>query len=147
MSNRRGSRQERQHRREQVARNQRRALHGLAAVVVLGLAVLVGIKVLGDDDGPGTTAPSAATVSMTEFAFSLDPIELPHGRGARLEVVNDGTTAHDLLIGELGMGTPDLAPGQRMVLDLSEQPAGTYRVVCDLPGHTEAGMVTTLVLR
>jgi uncharacterized cupredoxin-like copper-binding protein len=33
-----------------------------------------------------------------------------------------------------------------MVLDLSDQPAGTYRVVCDLPGHTEAGMVTELVL-
>jgi len=33
-----------------------------------------------------------------------------------------------------------------MVLDLTGQPAGTYRVVCDLPGHTEAGMVTELTI-
>jgi len=70
----------------------------------------------------------------------------PPPAGARLEVVNDGTTGHDLLIGELGKGTPDLPPGESTVLDLSDQPPGTYRVVCDLPGHTEAGMVTELTL-
>ena len=86
-------------------------------------------------------------MSMTEFAFDPDPIVLQRGQDARLEVVNDGKVAHDLLISALGKGTPDLPPGQRMVLDLSNQPAGTYRVVCDLPGHTEAGMVTELILR
>lgn len=86
-------------------------------------------------------------VSMTEFAFDADPIVLPQGGGALLDVVNDGNVVHDLVIGDLGKGTPDLPPGGSMTLDLSDQPAGTYRVVCDLPGHTEAGMVTELVIR
>jgi len=83
---------------------------------------------------------------MTEFAFSPDPIVVPKGEAGAIEVVNDGMVNHNLLVAQLGKGAPDLAPGQRFVLDLSDQPAGTYRVVCDLPGHTEAGMVTEITL-
>jgi plastocyanin len=100
----------------------------------------------GDDDATADGTGDAQRVSMTEFAFDPDPIVLEAG-DARLEVVNDGAVAHDLVINELGKGTPDLPAGERMVVDLSDQPAGTYRVVCDLPGHTEAGMVTELTLR
>lgn len=122
-----------------------------AAVVVVVLAaaaVLVTSVMGGGDDGDGATGGAGGSiVSMTDFAFDPDPIVLEAGDGTRLKVVNDGTVPHDLLVVELGKGTPDLAPGQSMEIDLSDQPAGTYRVVCDLPGHTEAGMVTELVLQ
>lgn len=142
-------------RHDRVRREQRRTRGKRAAglgvlLLLLALGGLALASALGSDstsdDGAGA-ASGTVRVSMTEFAFDPDPIVLQHGPGARLEVVNDGTTGHDLLIGQLGKGTPDLPPGQRMVLDLSGQPAGTYRVVCDLPGHTEAGMVTELILR
>lgn len=132
----------------------RRRLARTVALVALGLA-LAGAVLMGglfgaeDDAGDTDGSAGAATtlrVSLTEFAFDPDPIVLPSGDGARLEVVNEGTIAHDLLINELGKGTPDLTPGQSMVIDLSDQPAGTYRVVCDIAGHTEAGMVTELTL-
>lgn len=136
-------------RQREVARKQAARRRDLRIVVggVL-LAVLAGaVLVLTSGDGDGAPTPAeGARVSMTEFAFDPDPIVLPSGDGATLEVVNDGAVPHDLLIGALGKGTPDLAPGDSMVLDLSDQPAGTYRVVCDLPGHTEAGMVTELTL-
>lgn len=119
------------------------------AVVVVGAAVVAFAARLGSDDdspgGGGTGGEAAVVVSMTEFAFEPDPIVLS-ARDAALEVVNDGAVAHDLVIPVLGKGTPDLPPGERMVLDLTDQPAGTYRVVCDLPGHTEAGMVTELTI-
>lgn len=143
------SRQDRVHQEQRRTRGKRAAGLGVL-LLLLALGGLALASAFGSDSpsaDKGGAASGTVRVSMTEFAFDPDPIVLQHGPGARLEVVNDGTTAHDLLIGRLGKGTPDLPPGQRMVLDLSAQPAGTYRVVCDLPGHTEAGMVTELILR
>lgn len=132
-------------------RSRRRRTAGLIILLlfVTGALLVFGPK-LGSDSGPddgASDAPRSVRVSMTEFAFSPDPIVLRSGDGARLEVVNDGAVPHDLVILELGKGTPDFPPGQSMVLDLADQPTGTYRVVCDLPGHTEAGMVTELTLK
>lgn len=115
---------------------------GVAAVVLGAIALVASSQGSDGDAGAG----DARRVSMTDFAFSPDPIVLPAGDGARLEVVNDGSVAHDLLVRELGKGTPDLPPGGSMELDLSEQPPGTYEVVCDIVGHVEAGMVTQLTL-
>ncbi len=122
----------------------------MVGIVGLGIAVaalLVGVALRAGSSGDSSASGSPLRVSMTDFAFDPSPIVLERSAGARIEVLNDGTERHDLLISKLGKGTPDLAPGQSMVLDLSSQPAGTYRVVCDLPGHTEAGMVTELILR
>jgi uncharacterized cupredoxin-like copper-binding protein len=131
--------------RQQEAAGRRRAwivVGLLAALVVAGGAWLV---VGSDSQGHGSET-TTDTVSMTDFAFDPDPIVLSPGDGARLEVTNDGSVPHDLLISELGKGTPDLAPGASMVLDLSGQPPGTYKVICDLPGHVDAGMVTEITL-
>lgn len=130
-----------------MARRQlrRRAL-GVGVLVFLVAAALLALGSSGGSGGsPEGGGANDLTVSMTEFAFEPDPIGLTRSRG-RLEVVNDGKVAHNLLVVGLGKGAPDLAPGERFVLDLSDQPAGTYRVICDLPGHTEAGMVTELTL-
>ena len=51
------------------------------------------------------------------------------------------------MLPELGKGTPDVEPDEAFTLDLTDQPPGTYEVICDLPGHREAGMETTLTLR
>jgi plastocyanin len=132
-----------------LARKQaaRRRVEGIvvasaALALVVGAAILLATRGADRPEAPG----GGHQVSMTEFAFDPDPIVLRQGDGATIEVVNDGAVDHDLVIGELGKGTPDLAPGEAMVLDLSDQPAGSYRVVCDLPGHTEAGMVTELTI-
>jgi uncharacterized cupredoxin-like copper-binding protein len=131
---------------QQQATRRRAGWAAGAVVTVIVVAGAVLAVTAGDEDGPGSSG-DATRVSMTEFAFDPAPIALASGPTARLEVVNDGAVPHDLVVGELGKGTPDLEPGASMVLDLSDQPPGTYRVVCDLPGHTEAGMVTELTLR
>ena len=116
------------------------------AAVTLLVVMAVVLVATGEDDGQGGTVQDVVRVSMTEFAFSPDPIVVDRD-AAVFDVVNDGEVAHNLLIGALGKGAPDLGPGEAFELDLTDQPAGTYRVVCDLPGHTEAGMVTELTLR
>jgi plastocyanin len=133
----------------QQQRAQRRAIlwivGGVVAVVVLALVAVIATSG-GDDEDSGGGGGEQLRVSMTDFAFSPDPIVVDRA-DARLDVVNDGAVDHNLLVGELGKGTPNLVPGQSGALDLTDQPAGTYRVVCDLPGHIEAGMVTELTLR
>jgi plastocyanin len=115
------------------------------AVIALAAATALLVGCGDTDDGGGGGGGDGLLVSMVEFGYDPDPIVLPSGE-TKLDVVNDGQVAHDLVIGELGKGTIELAPGERQVLDLSGQPAGTYRVVCDLPGHIEAGMVSEITI-
>ena len=91
----------------------------------------------------GDTASPGVEVSLTEYTFSPDPIEAPDGR---LDLTNEGAIGHNLVVIELGKGSRGLAPGESQTVDLSEEPAGTYTVVCDLTGQREEGMETTLVL-
>lgn len=79
------------------------------------------------------------------MAFLPDPIEVTADH-ARLRVVNDGLVPHSLVIPEIGKGTPDLDPEAEMTLDLTETAPGTYTVICDVPGHLEAGMETELIV-
>lgn len=118
-----------------------------AAAGVAFVAALVAVVVVlgGDDDGTGTSAGSGLRVSMTDYAFSPDPVVLS-GDDKVITVVNDGELPHDFVVPELGKGTPDLAPGEELTIDLSGQPSGTYEVICDITGHREAGMFSTLTI-
>jgi hypothetical protein len=42
--------------------------------------------------------------------------------------------------------TPNLRPGQKERLDLSELDAGMYTVFCEIPGHESSGMVAMLMV-
>jgi plastocyanin len=121
--------------RHRQRRRRRLIAAGIVAVLVLGLGVVLSWG--------GDTAAPGVEVSLTEYAFSPDPIEPTDGR---LHLTNDGAIGHNLVVIELGKGSRELAPGESQTLDLSEGPAGTYTVVCDLTGHREEGMETTLVL-
>jgi plastocyanin len=139
------SRTERQAARRRADRQRYAAIAAMAAVVVVA-SVLLATIVGGDDDGDGGTTPTpTATVSMVEMAFEPDPIVATAG-DAVLRVVNDGALPHSLVVVGAGKGTPDLPPGEEMTVDLRDLEAGSYRVICDIPGHVEAGMETTLVL-
>lgn len=126
-------------------RQRRRVITGAAVAALLVVAIVL---VVFSPGGPSdsTTDESALVVSMAEQTFDPDPIDVAR-EDARLRIVNDGQLPHSFVVPDLGKGTPDLAPGDEMTLDLTAQPAGTYTVICDLPGHREAGMETTITLR
>ena len=131
-----------------AARARARQRRGWAIAAAVFASLLVGVVVLvggGDDSGSSAAPGSGVRVSMTEFAFDPDPIVLS-GDDKAVTVVNDGAVPHDFVVPELGKGTPDLPAGAELTIDLSDQPAGTYEVICDITGHREAGMVTRLVI-
>jgi plastocyanin len=111
---------------------------GAVLIVVTATAVFAANG--GSDDDTGSLR-----VSMTEYDFDPSPIVLPADVAA-LRVVNYGDEPHSLLVLGLGKGTPELATGEEMTVDLSDEPAGTYVVVCDVAGHRALGMETRLTL-
>jgi plastocyanin len=107
---------------------------------VVALLALGGILFVPIDDDP---ALPSVEVTMTEYAFAPDPITVEPGQ--ELAVVNAGELPHSLVIGELGKGV-ELAAGGSGSLLVPADADGTYQVICDITGHVDLGMVTTIVV-
>ena len=119
---------------------------GTAAVVLAVLALViaaVGLFVGGRDDGSGS-GQSAPTVSLTEFALTPATVTVPEG--GSLEVTNDGTMPHNVTVQGTSVKTEDLDAGESTTLDVSALEAGTYEIVCSIPGHADGGMKGTLTI-
>jgi plastocyanin len=110
---------------------------GVIAAAVLATAGLVGFVVvaLGED------AVEPVEVTMTEYAFSPSAIHVATDQ--ELHIVNDGEIAHSFYVPDLGKGV-ELQPGEEATVELPAGTDGSHRVICDLVGHVEAGMVATL---
>lgn len=129
------------------------ALASVAAFLVATLAVIVAVVAepaggSGGGDGgggQGASGPTTVAVSLTEFAITPNTINAPAGE-ISLDVVNDGSMAHNLQVVELDLITADLNAGDSETLDLGTVEPGTYKVICAIPGHEAAGMVATLVV-
>ncbi|MBI2077277.1 MAG: cytochrome c oxidase subunit II [Euryarchaeota archaeon] len=94
------------------------------------------------------------TVSLTEWKVT------PSAKTVRLDqpvlfiVTNDGKIVHDLNVGghwdadpdsrDIHAKTPDLAAGRGAALAYFPRAKGTLYLWCNLPGHSESGMLTTL---
>ena len=94
-------------------------------------------------DSAGAAAPAAATVMLTEFAFTPATIPAPVGTPLTITAVNDGTIQHDLTIDGEG-ATPLIDSGGSEDLELDGLEAGSYRFYCSVPGHADSGMEGTL---
>jgi plastocyanin len=103
----------------------------------------------GDDAGSGDTIPAdAVQVDALDIAFDMDEYAATAG-DVTIAYVSEAQQVHSLVLfddanekvgdrlavdpGRTDVGTFDLA-------------AGTYSMICDIPGHREAGMVATLTV-
>ena len=99
-----------------------------------------------------TAAPTAAPLpSRSKVVLDDDPYKVQSAyltmQAGPLEfnVVNVGMDDHNLSI--KGRADTEFVPaGGEGRLDVT-LPAGTYRLYCSLPGHEDAGMWTTVVVR
>ena len=129
-----------------------RVLIPLAAVAILGAAC-------GDGDG------DAIDVTLVDDGVTLSETEVASG-SLTFHTTNDGTQTHEIEVfeGEEDPATlpiedhvadtegwtlideiEDITPGASADLTLDLE-AGTYQVVCNLPGHFENGMYSTLTV-
>jgi uncharacterized cupredoxin-like copper-binding protein/mono/diheme cytochrome c family protein len=92
--------------------------------------------------------PDAATAqNVTAFDIYFEPkeITIPANSDVPFTLPNNGAAAHNFSIDELGISV-DLAPGSTEETVINAPP-GTYEYYCDVPGHKEAGMVGTLIVK
>jgi len=82
---------------------------------------------------------------MSEFKFEPATAEVPAGK-VTVVIANTGAVEHNFVIPRLEKGSEAVRAGARAELELDLKP-GTYEVVCDVPGHKEAGMTMTLVVK
>lgn len=117
------------------------AVLGAIALVFAAVALVVG----GDGSGAGTaTGGSTTTLELTEFA--LTPSALTVAAGGQIEVVNNGSAAHNVSVEGTDIATPDLAGGESEMLDVSSLEPGEYEIICTIAGHADSGMTGTLTV-
>lgn len=116
---------------------------------------------------PPASAPDGSQgvveVTETEFAIEVSDAEVPAGR-TTFRVKNAGTIPHNLVVIQSDEGAADLPvenamvpldqvsvlertedfPGGETVELAVDLPAGNFVLICNVPGHYELGMRSTL---
>lgn len=117
---------------------------------------------------PGDAARAGRTVEveMSEFRFSPETLEVKAGETIRFRVRNAGRIEHEMVFGDAaelkehaeqmrkqpmlahhGSGGLTLKPGTSGEMTWTFTSAGQFQVGCLIPGHYEAGMVGTVVVK
>lgn len=119
------------------------------SVLAFMAAALCIVIVSTKDSGTSSTSVSAgpATVPVTLSEFKITPASLSAPAGqVKINVTNGGSQTHNLQVTQLNKKTADIPAGKSAVLDLGDVKAGTYDVICTVPGHADSGMKATLTV-
>jgi len=119
-------------------------LGGIAIVAVAFFGFIAFALTLGDDGGSGTAEASTLEVAVREFVID-GQLTAPAG-DVTLNITNNGAAEHNIVTSELGLRSPDVGSGGVTQLGLGTLTPGTYELFCDIAGHREAGMETTLTV-
>lgn len=104
-----------------------------------------GATEIPPQDTGETDEPAMETVEVTLEEFGVMPETITVSAGTvKFEVANSGNWKHEFAIE--GTDVFESVPsGETRVVEVTLE-AGTYKVTCPIPGHTEKGMEATLVV-
>jgi uncharacterized cupredoxin-like copper-binding protein len=100
----------------------------------------------------GTSSEAVTEVQGTlrEWAIDLNQKEVPAGK-VRFVVTNSGQMTHNFTIldsdGNVIARTPDFGKAQGVQTLEVDLQAGTYTIICSIPGHAARGQMTTLTVQ
>ena len=137
-----------------------------AIFAVLLCMVGMTLAACGDSPATATTAPpptaqatnttAAASgdvqevqLSIKEWQITPNNIEVKAGK-VRFIVTNAGTMSHNITIlqnGDVIGATPTFAPSEGPKTIEVELKAGTYNMMCSLPGHAARGQTGTITVK
>ena len=120
-------------------------LLSFVAMGVAAIAVVLGIGAVARV-GNASTVKESAPIAVTLREFAIEPAMIMASPGkVTLQVTNTGTMTHNFKVTGLG-NTKDLKPGESASLALADVKAGSYEVLCTVPGHEASGMKATLMV-
>ena len=93
---------------------------------------------------PVSANADVVVIGMYDIYFEPDRIRIPANTDVRFVFENRGAAPHNFEIKERDISV-DVAPGEtaEAVINL---PPGTYKFICDVPGHKQVGMNGALVV-
>ena len=126
----------------------------LVSLVLAAFAVASCSSGGGDSNGGGLPASTELTTSIVEYSFTPDTWKVPAGEQITITITNDGTLQHEWVLLQDGARISteaefeeglvnveqEVAPGETQTLTFEAPPAGTYQVICAIPGHFDAGL-------
>ncbi|HEV8353410.1 MAG TPA: cupredoxin domain-containing protein [bacterium] len=120
-------------------------------LVLIVVVVTVVAAACGRGGAPGQPAQppapggaSAVTVDEKEWTITFATPTVKAGQ-VTFNVTNTGAIEHNFVIVETKFEIDATQPGKSKTGTTTLQP-GTYTVICNIPGHEEAGMKTTLTV-
>lgn len=121
------------------------------AVLVLGMlsAACSSSPPIASGGGESKAAGGGQSVLvvMTEFKFDPAAVTVQANQPVRLTARNNGSVVHDWWVQLDNVVQAKANPGQSATVEFTPTRPGTYRVLCTEPGHEQAGMVGSLVVR
>jgi uncharacterized cupredoxin-like copper-binding protein len=137
----------------------------LFAVLILSLALAACGGGGGDGGGGGeTTAPEPVTLDfagLDTFVYDPESASVASGSAVTVNFTNAGALEHDWMLVAEGTDVNALTAanavvpeahsgvipgGQSNTFTFTAPAAGTYQIVCTVPGHAPAGMVGTFTV-
>jgi FtsP/CotA-like multicopper oxidase with cupredoxin domain len=90
--------------------------------------------------------PASISVSLLDFAIQPSTLQAPAGAALTFEVHNAGATPHTFAVIARGttQETGAIPAGDHATLSLPPLEAGSYDLLCTVPGHDTLGMTGTL---
>jgi Cu+-exporting ATPase len=126
-----------------------RGLGRLREAWFLGVVVLAAFGLAGGVMAADRWIEAGAThleVVARDLAYEPADVRVEAGRTVVLSFRNEDPVFHDWEADGLANVDAGARPGQTQKIRFTVDEPGTYRVMCTVPGHAEAGMVGTLVV-
>ncbi len=115
--------------------------------VVSLLVVITAVMAACGSGGGGSSGGLTVTVEGSEFAYKPSEITAKPGQTVTVNFKNVGTVEHTFVLQNPAFKLT-AQPGQTVSGTFTApSAAGTYEIHCDVPGHTEAGMVGKLIVQ
>lgn len=86
------------------------------------------------------------TIDGYEFKFEPANIKVKKGDKVKITFKNEGQYGHNLVIQDLNVKTSVIKNEESETIEFKVSEAGTYEIICSLPGHKDRGMVGKLVV-
>jgi Cu+-exporting ATPase len=126
-----------------------RGIRRLREAWFLGVVVLAAFGLAGGVMAADRLIEAGAThieVVARDLAYEPADVRVEAGRTVVLSLRNEDPVFHDWEAEGLANVDAGARPGQTQKIRFTVDQPGTYRVMCTVPGHAEAGMVGMLIV-
>lgn len=93
----------------------------------------------------GEPPVKSVTLVAEDIHWDIEQISAQLGQTVEVTLRNDGALDHSFVIEQWEISV-HLSPGETQVVSFVADSSGTYKYICGIPGHEDAGMVGELVV-